>query len=91
MDYFGNNGFTPLVNGPQSGFINLSEHNWMQSDAGQAEFYAELARLYQHPDHYFPSYYPPQGPAPTPHYDHNMQRHPWVHPVNNYTEPEEVD
>ena len=60
----------------------------MQSDAGRAEFYAELARVYQHPNHYFPSQYPPPGPAAAPHYEHSVR----VRPVNDYHgEPEEVD
>jgi len=60
------------------------EHNWMQSDAGRAEFYAELARVYQH---YFPSQYPPSGPNAAPYYEHSVR----VRPFNNYGEPEEVD
>jgi hypothetical protein len=77
MDYFGNRSFTPLVIRPQSGLMDLSEHSFM----------GNLTNL----DIYMPSYHPPPGPAPTSHYDHNMQRHPWVHPVNNNAGPERVD
>jgi hypothetical protein len=89
MDHFRppNNAFPGRFDPTLSPF----EHNWMQSDAGRAEFYAELARLYQHPDHYFPSHYPPQGPAAASHYEHSVPPQVQVRPVNNYAEPEEVN
>jgi hypothetical protein len=78
MDYFrNNNGFTPRAERP--GFSASLEHNWM-FDVRSMD-----------PDYYLPSYRPPQGPATALYDDHNVQHHPWVHPVNNYAGPERVD